>query len=121
MQRRKRLANESKSKDPSTPPSTKGVPAASINFSQSTPSYPFLKSDLEKGSTYFGAHIFSYAELEEATNNFDASRELGDGGFGIVYYGRIVTSYKLLYFCFFPLKPSFSCFQASSMMDVLLL
>lgn len=93
MQRRKRLANESKSKDLSTPPSTKGVPgipAALINFSHSTPSYPFLKSDLEKGSTYFGAHIFSYEELEEATDNFDSSRELGDGGFGKVYYGRII-------------------------------
>ncbi|KAG6659833.1 hypothetical protein I3843_03G059900 [Carya illinoinensis] len=101
MKRRKRLANESKSKDLSTPPSTIGVPAASINFSQSTPSYPFLKSDLEKGSTYFGAHIFSYEELEEATDNFDSSRELGDGGFGKVYYGKLrdgrVVAVKRLY------------------------
>ncbi|KAF5479927.1 hypothetical protein F2P56_000709 [Juglans regia] len=101
MRRRKRLANESKSKDLSTPPSTKGVPAPSINFSQSTPSYPFLKSDLEKGSTYFGAHIFSYEELEEATDNFDSSRVLGDGGFGKVYYGKLrdgrVVAVKRLY------------------------
>ncbi|XP_041003274.1 LEAF RUST 10 DISEASE-RESISTANCE LOCUS RECEPTOR-LIKE PROTEIN KINASE-like 1.3 isoform X3 [Juglans microcarpa x Juglans regia] len=101
MRRRKRLANESKSKDLSTPPSTKGVPASSINFSQSTPSYPFLKSDLEKGSTYFGAHIFSCEELEEATDNFDSSRVLGDGGFGKVYYGKLrdgrVVAVKRLY------------------------
>jgi hypothetical protein len=45
--------------------------------------------DVERGSTYFGAQIFSYEELEEATNNFDSSRELGDGGFGTVYYGRM--------------------------------
>jgi hypothetical protein len=31
--------------------------------------------------------VFSYNELEEATNCFDSSKELGDGGFGTVYYG----------------------------------
>ena len=44
--------------------------------------------DAEKGSTYFGVHLFSYEELVEATNNFDTSKELGDGGFGTVYYGK---------------------------------
>ena len=32
-------------------------------------------------------HIFTYEELEEATDGFSASRELGDGDFGIVYKG----------------------------------
>lgn len=44
--------------------------------------------DIEKGSRYFGVHLFTYAELEEATHNFDSARELGDGGFGTVYYGK---------------------------------
>jgi len=39
-------------------------------------------------STYFGAHLFLYKELERATNNFEPSKELGRGGFGIVYHGK---------------------------------
>lgn len=27
-------------------------------------------------------------ELEQATHNFDPAQELGDGGFGTVYYGE---------------------------------
>lgn len=38
---------------------------------------------------YFGVPVFSYAELEDVTNKFDASKELGDGGFGTVYYGKL--------------------------------
>ncbi|XP_021753203.1 LEAF RUST 10 DISEASE-RESISTANCE LOCUS RECEPTOR-LIKE PROTEIN KINASE-like 1.2 [Chenopodium quinoa] len=46
-------------------------------------------SELEKGSIYFGVSLFSYSELVEATANFDHSKELGRGGFGIVYYGKL--------------------------------
>ncbi|KAE8022065.1 hypothetical protein FH972_007899 [Carpinus fangiana] len=99
--RRKRLAIESQSKDLPTPPSSKGFPVSSTHFSRSTPSYPSSKLDLERGSTYFGAHIFSYEELEEATNHFDPARQLGDGGFGTVYYGVLrdgrVVAVKRLY------------------------
>ena len=91
IQRKKRRAALAKSKELPTPPSSKSLITPSTNFSlsQSTPSgsYTFSKSDIEKGSTYFGVQVFSYTELEEATDNFDASRELGEGGFGTVYYG----------------------------------
>ncbi|XP_028948955.1 LEAF RUST 10 DISEASE-RESISTANCEUS RECEPTOR-LIKE PROTEIN KINASE-like 1.2 isoform X1 [Malus domestica] len=48
-----------------------------------------MDDDMEKGSTYLGVHIFSYKELEEATNYFDSAKELGDGGFGTVYHGNV--------------------------------
>ncbi|XP_058184711.1 LEAF RUST 10 DISEASE-RESISTANCE LOCUS RECEPTOR-LIKE PROTEIN KINASE-like 1.1 isoform X1 [Rhododendron vialii] len=55
--------------------------------SKNTSSDHLSKADLEGGSAYFGASVFSYAELEEATHDFDPSKELGDGGFGTVYHG----------------------------------
>ncbi|CAN6451527.1 unnamed protein product [Victoria cruziana] len=39
--------------------------------------------------------IFSYKELEEATNNFSPSNELGDGGFGAVYLGKLHDGRKV--------------------------
>ncbi|GMH20662.1 hypothetical protein Nepgr_022503 [Nepenthes gracilis] len=63
--------------------------AHTTSYSQNIPSYASSKLKPEKGSNYFGVQVFSYTELEEATNNFDKSRELGDGGFGAVYYGEL--------------------------------
>jgi serine/threonine protein kinase len=50
---------------------------------------PSSNDDLEGGSIYFGIPVFSYTELLEATKNFDPSKELGDGGFGTVYHGKL--------------------------------
>ncbi|TXG57335.1 hypothetical protein EZV62_018648 [Acer yangbiense] len=59
--------------------------------SRYTSSDPSSKSDLEAASAYFGVPIFPYSELAEATNNFNHEKELGDGGFGTVYYGKKIN------------------------------
>ncbi|KAK2451585.1 LEAF RUST 10 DISEASE-RESISTANCE LOCUS RECEPTOR-LIKE PROTEIN KINASE 1.2 [Trifolium repens] len=41
------------------------------------------------GSQNFGVQHFTYSELEEATNFFDPTKELGEGGFGTVYFGKL--------------------------------
>ncbi|CAO2826991.1 unnamed protein product [Amaranthus hypochondriacus] len=46
--------------------------------------FPFLQ-----GSTYFGVNVFNYRELEEATDYFNPLKELGEGGFGTVYHGKL--------------------------------
>ncbi|XP_021753204.1 LEAF RUST 10 DISEASE-RESISTANCE LOCUS RECEPTOR-LIKE PROTEIN KINASE-like 1.2 [Chenopodium quinoa] len=46
-------------------------------------------SDVEFGSKFFGVPLFSYNQLVEATADFDQSNELGSGGFGTVYYGKL--------------------------------
>ncbi|XP_059447396.1 LEAF RUST 10 DISEASE-RESISTANCE LOCUS RECEPTOR-LIKE PROTEIN KINASE-like 1.2 isoform X2 [Corylus avellana] len=63
--------------------------ASSTMLAKNANSDPSSRSDLEGGSVYYGVPVYSYSELEEATNNFDTEKELGDGGFGIVYYGKL--------------------------------
>ena len=106
-QRRKRrlasqtaLTAQTESKELTTSLSSKELSSTpSVKFTRSIPSYPSSTTEFGKANTYFGVQVFSYAELEEATENFDNSRELGDGGFGTVYYGmmdkRFYLSYKI--------------------------
>ncbi|XP_038894226.1 LEAF RUST 10 DISEASE-RESISTANCE LOCUS RECEPTOR-LIKE PROTEIN KINASE-like 1.3 isoform X2 [Benincasa hispida] len=100
-QRKQKQVLKLKSKDLSSPPSSGGIPTPSTFRSNSIPSYPYSRSSLESRSSYFGAQVFTYAELEEATHNFDRSRELGDGGYGTVYFGTLkdgrIVAVKRLY------------------------
>ncbi|RAL50067.1 hypothetical protein DM860_017977 [Cuscuta australis] len=66
-----------------------GVWGSSRFIPHNTSSTLSKKLDLEQDGKYFGIQVFSYSELEEATNSFDSSKELGDGGFGTVYYGKL--------------------------------
>nr|XP_033512188.1 LEAF RUST 10 DISEASE-RESISTANCE LOCUS RECEPTOR-LIKE PROTEIN KINASE-like 1.2 isoform X1 [Nicotiana tomentosiformis] len=75
--------------------------AGSSLISSSILSYPSSITDPEKASHYFGIHVFDYNELQEATSNFDSNKELGEGGFGTVYKGKLrdgrVVAVKRLY------------------------
>nr|CAD1834710.1 unnamed protein product [Ananas comosus var. bracteatus] len=57
--------------------------------------------DTQLSSADYKTHIFSYAELDEATDGFSPSQELGDGGFGTVYKGKLrdgrIVAVKRLY------------------------
>ncbi|CAH8362299.1 unnamed protein product [Eruca vesicaria subsp. sativa] len=64
---------------------TSSYPTSTTISSSSNHSLLPSMSYITNASTYFGVQVFTYEELEEATENF--SRELGDGGFGTVYYG----------------------------------
>nr|XP_043615059.1 LEAF RUST 10 DISEASE-RESISTANCE LOCUS RECEPTOR-LIKE PROTEIN KINASE-like 1.4 isoform X1 [Erigeron canadensis] len=94
--RRRRKRREMKEASPSAQNETKAIltKVSSSKFDSSIPSYPTSKtlkiSTEYTKSSYFGAQVFSYEELEVATDNFNDSRELGDGGFGTVYYGKLL-------------------------------
>lgn len=94
IRKRRKNTAQSKTRDLQTlPPASIGTSTTTTtttttasSLSQTIPSFPFRAK-----STYFGAHVFEYAELEEATENFHPSKQLGDGGFGTVYYGMFAS------------------------------
>ncbi|GLU12984.1 hypothetical protein SLE2022_296350 [Rubroshorea leprosula] len=63
--------------------------ARSSSVTHEISSIPASLTDPGKGGNFPGVHNFTYNELEEATNKFDSAMELGDGGFGTVYYGTL--------------------------------
>ncbi|KAL3352080.1 hypothetical protein AABB24_020266 [Solanum stoloniferum] len=75
--------------------------AGSSLITRSILSYPSSMKDPEKANIAMGVHLFDYNELEEATSNFDSKKELGDGGYGTVYKGKLrdgrVVAVKRLY------------------------
>ncbi|PHU01970.1 hypothetical protein BC332_27221 [Capsicum chinense] len=58
-------------------------------LSRNTSGISMIHHELEERCEYLGIPVFSYTELEEATNKFSSSRKLGDGGYGTVYYGKL--------------------------------
>ncbi|MCD7454788.1 hypothetical protein HAX54_026082 [Datura stramonium] len=58
-------------------------------LSRNTSGISMIHHELEERCEYLGIPVFSYAELEEATDKFNSSRKLGDGGYGTVYYGKL--------------------------------
>ncbi|XP_052179944.1 LEAF RUST 10 DISEASE-RESISTANCE LOCUS RECEPTOR-LIKE PROTEIN KINASE-like 1.2 [Diospyros lotus] len=57
--------------------------------SKGTPNCSSSMEDPEKAGSFNGIQLFSYNELQEATNNFDSRKEVGDGGYGSVYKGKL--------------------------------
>ncbi|KAL1569884.1 non-specific serine/threonine protein kinase [Salvia divinorum] len=56
------------------------------NHTTSSQSYSLsMSKDLEMA----GVHIFHYSELEQATDHFNPKEELGDGGYGAVFKGKL--------------------------------
>lgn len=64
--------------------------ASSSILLQNNNSRDRLMKELEKGENYMAVPLFSYQELVQATNKFNPANQLGDGGFGTVYYGKYV-------------------------------
>lgn len=63
--------------------------SSSTNYSHSISSCASSRPEDERASAYFGVPVFDYSELQQATDDFNDSKELGSGGYGSVYYGKL--------------------------------
>ncbi|GJW70497.1 leaf rust 10 disease-resistance locus receptor-like protein kinase-like 1.4 protein [Tanacetum coccineum] len=90
LQRRKRRTIKEASLAQSKTKAILTTVSSNYNFTSSIPSYAIKNIQRLHKSSYFGTQVFTYEELEVATDNFNDSRELGDGGFGTVYYGKLI-------------------------------
>ena len=63
------------------------------NFVPGSLSLGSTSSSLQRGTLCFDVPLFSYKDLEQATNNFHESKELGSGGFGRVYKGKLIITF----------------------------
>ncbi|RWW73716.1 hypothetical protein BHE74_00018373 [Ensete ventricosum] len=57
---------------------------------------PAASTDPESVDEQYYTQVFTYEELEAATDGFSASNKLGDGGFGVVYKASSSSVGKLL-------------------------
>ncbi|PIM98169.1 Serine/threonine protein kinase [Handroanthus impetiginosus] len=85
--RRKKVAEESSVPNVQMIESGHGVGTVEIT-SESAP-LPASVSQKLKGITVAKSVEFTYEELAMATNNFDISYKIGQGGFGSVYYAEL--------------------------------
>ena len=64
-----------------------------------SPDTVVIAAPAKKLGSYFSevatesAHIFSFSEIEDATDKFE--RRIGSGGFGIVYYGKLADGREI--------------------------
>ncbi|KAI3673531.1 hypothetical protein L6452_39654 [Arctium lappa] len=64
----------------------------SLNVEKTTLENHFLNIDMEEAASNIESEkpvIISLQEIEQATNSFDETRKIGEGGYGSVYFGII--------------------------------
>ncbi|KAM7280125.1 hypothetical protein ACFE04_007259 [Oxalis oulophora] len=63
---------------------------ANISFKSDSSRRRYIQEEIAKlGKGNITAQTFTFKELNHATNHFNSDNQLGEGGFGIVYKGKI--------------------------------